>query len=204
MYIELIDLLRCPEPHEESQLVAALNKVEGRHVIEAKLGCPVCGAEFFIRDGIAIFGDALSSKAHHSRDAVAIRISAFLNLISPGKTILLAGELASASASVAESASARVLSLNSPSRVRLLDNVAEIRAMPRLPLASKSLDGIALDQFHSTAEFFGEAAILLKPSGRLYARTKEKLPPQFHELAGDNEELVAEYIGDLVSLKARP
>ena len=38
-------------------LVAALNRVEGRHVIDAKLGCPVCGAAFFIRDEVAIFDD---------------------------------------------------------------------------------------------------------------------------------------------------
>lgn len=184
--------------------MAALNKVEGRHVIEAKLGCPVCGAEFFIRDGAAIFSDPSIGSRAEAKDADPIRISAFLNLISPGKTILLAGELASASAAVAESGSARVVSLNSSSPTRDIDNVAEIRAAGRLPLASKSLDGIALDQSYSTPDFFGEAARLLKSGGRLYARTKEKLPPQFHELAADNEEVVAEFVGDLVTLKARP
>ena len=203
MYIELIDLLRCPEPHEESQLVAALNKVEGRHVIEAKLGCPVCGAEFFIRDEVAIFGDPLIASRANAKDADTIRISAFLNLISPGKTVLLSGEWATASASVAESVSARVVSINSPSPVKMHDHVAEIRATLRFPLASKCLDGIALDESHSAPELVTEATRLLRPRGRLFVPSGALLSPQFRLLAADKNEIVAEYVGDLVSLRGR-
>jgi hypothetical protein len=47
MHIEFIDLLRCPNPHEETWLVAALHRMDGRLVIDAKLGCPVCSAGVF-------------------------------------------------------------------------------------------------------------------------------------------------------------
>ena len=204
MYIEFIDLLRCTEPHEESQLVAALNRVDGRHVIEAKLGCPACGAEFFIRDEVAIFDDtAAFPPPILLDDSYAMRISAFLDLIAPGKVVLLAGDFARVAASVAASSGARVIVLNSPSPGRLVDDVAEIRASSKIPLASKSLDGVALDESHATPELLTEAARLLKPGGRLYAKSRAALPPQFRELAESENETVAELIGDLVNLKPR-
>jgi len=204
VYIEFIDLLRCPEPHEESQLVAALNRVDGRHVIEGKLGCPVCSAEYFIRDEVAIFDDTSAfPPAVLLDDNAAMRISAFLDLIAPGKIVLIAGDFTRVAASVAESSGARVIALNSPSSTHLIDDVAEIRASSRLPLASKSLDGIALDESHSTPELLTEAARLLKPGGRLYTKSSTPLPPQFRELAAGDKELVAELVGPLVSLKSR-
>jgi len=204
VYIELIDLLRCTEAHEESQLVAAFNRVDGRHVIEAKLGCPVCGAEFFIRDGVAIFGDVtLGSPMIDTGGMYAFRISAFLALSEPGKTVLLAGRLANVSASVAETTGARVISLNSPSPTRMLDNVAEIRGASALPLASRSLDGIALDIAHTAPELLGESARLLRPGGRLYVTSRTNLPPQFTIIALEDDELIAELVGELVNLKSR-
>ena len=52
MFIELVDALRCPRPHEESWLVLAASRLEARHVLEGTLGCPVCHAQYPIRDGI--------------------------------------------------------------------------------------------------------------------------------------------------------
>ena len=204
MYIEFIDLLRCIEAHEESQLVAALNRVDGRHVIEAKLGCPVCGAEFFIRDEVAIFDDtAAFPPPILVDDSYAMRISAFLDLITPGKVVLLSGDFAGVAASVAESSGARVIALNSSSPANLIDDVAEIRASSKMPLASKSLDGVALDESHSTPDLLTEASRLLKPGGRLYSKSSAPLPPQFRELAAGDKEIVAELVGDLVNLKSR-
>lgn len=202
MYIEFIDLLRCTEPHEESQLVAALNQLDGRHVIEAKLGCPVCGAAFYIRDAIAVFDEAVvvPPPVLHD-DSYAMRISAFLDLITPGKVVLISGEFASASLSVAESSGARVVSLNSPSPVSAIDGVAEIRAWSRIPLASKSLDGIALDESHSTAMMLVEASRLLRPGGRLLASARARLSANFRELARDSQHVIAEYVGELMGLR---
>ena len=204
MYIEFIDLLRCTGTHEESQLVAAFSRVDDRHVIEAKLGCPVCAAEYFIRDEVAIFGDGpRDGPIADDSGAYTIRICAFLNLMPPGKTVLLAGELANPSASVAETSGARVISLNSPSPTHAVDNVAEIRAGSRIPLASRSLDGIALDEAHATPEMLVESARLLRPAGRVYLKSRVALPQQFRELAGVENEIVAELVGDLVSLRSR-
>ena len=206
MHIEFIDLLRCPNAHEETWLVAALHRMDGRQVVEAKLGCPVCGAEFFIRDGVARFdgeGSTTPKDYSSSHDDAAMRIAAFLDLTGPGKLVLLAGELAALSEQLSELADARVISLNRPARpqTRTLDTVAELRVLARIPLAAKSLDGIALDESHSTAELLAEAAKLLRPRGRLVASATAGLSPEFRELGRDEHHVVAEYVGELVTLR---
>jgi uncharacterized protein YbaR (Trm112 family) len=197
VHIEFIDLLRCPEPHEESWLVAAFHRMEGRNVINAKLGCPVCNAEYFIRDGIAVFGDGISGARPAAMDPA--HIAAFLNLTSPGKTILLAGAFAAYSAAVSLATEARAISLNADHPGRL-DQVAEVRAGPRVPLAANSLDGIALDESHSTQEFLAEAQRVLRSGGRLLMPGSSKLPAAVHELARDSHHIVAERVTELITL----
>jgi len=55
MFIELVDSLRCLSPHDETWLVAAASRMDGRHLIDGVLGCPVCRREYAIRDGTAWF-----------------------------------------------------------------------------------------------------------------------------------------------------
>jgi uncharacterized protein YbaR (Trm112 family) len=210
MYIEFIDLLRCPEAHEESWLVAAVSRMDGRVVIEAKLGCPVCGAAYFVRDGVALFngdpGDAyqrIEAPSSEPRDDPdrAIRVAAFLELTRPGALALLAGDWAQASEAAAELTGARIIALNSAHVMRGSETVAEIHAMGRVPVAERSLDGAALDVSHTTPQMLNEAARLLRPRGRLIAATSAQLSPQFRELARDANNVVAEYVGELVALR---
>ena len=205
MHIEFIELLRCPNPHEETWLVAAFHRMDGRLVIDAKLGCPVCSAEFFIRDGVAIFsaGDGTDSTIQKpADDDTAMRIAAFLDLTAPGKLVLLAGKEAAASEMVADLADTRVISLNRPFGAQPReDKVAEVRAGLPIPLAAKSLDGIALDESHTTPQMLTEAARLLRARGRLVAVAGATLSPEFRELARDADHVVAEYVGELVSLR---
>jgi hypothetical protein len=37
MFIELVDALRCPVPHEESWLVASADRMEARHIVDGTL-----------------------------------------------------------------------------------------------------------------------------------------------------------------------
>lgn len=204
MHIEFIDLLRCPNVHEDSWLVAAFYKLDGRVVVEGKLGCPVCGAEYFIRDGVAIFQEAdVTSQNSPGTDAEseATLISALLDLARPGMLALLAGEWARESETVTELTGARIIALNSPSPSHGSDAVAEVRARLPVPLAERSLDGIALDVAHATPGMLAEAARLLRPRGRLVVRGKAQLTERFRELARDNNQVVAEFVGELISLR---
>jgi uncharacterized protein YbaR (Trm112 family) len=206
MHIEFIELLRCPRTHEESWLVAALYRMEGRVVLEAKLGCPVCGAEYPIHDGVAFFdevgiGDesALDSSTGDGTDPT--RIAAFLDLTRRGELALLAGDCGGAAEALADLSGSRIIALNGPSTPTNSQTVGAIRAVPPIPLAEHSLDGIALDQAHSTSQMLSEATRLLRPRGRLVAAAGVSLPPQFRELARDANQVVAEHVGDLVTLR---
>ena len=204
MHIEFIDLLRCPKVHEDSWLVAAFYRMDGRVVIEAKLGCPVCGAEYFIRDGVAVFDDTNPSPQSGEPDesvSDGTLIAALLDLSTPGMLALLAGEWARDAQAVSELTSARIIALNSRGRASGSDDVAEIRAALPIPLAAQSLNGIALDAAHATPAMLAEAARLLRPRGRLLVRGEAVLPQQFHELARDSNQVVAEFVGELISLR---
>jgi uncharacterized protein YbaR (Trm112 family) len=197
VHIEFIDLLRCPNSHEETWLVAAFNRMDGRDVREAKLGCPVCNGEYFIRDGVVHFGDGVTGARPASGDPA--HIAAFLNLTSPGKTILLAGAYAVHAAAIATIAEARVVSLNAGHPIQL-DQVAEIRSSDRIPLPANSLDGIALDEAHANAAILSEAVRVLRPGGRLLVPVSASLPASGHELGRDSDHIVAEKISEFVSL----
>jgi uncharacterized protein YbaR (Trm112 family) len=204
MHIEFIDLLRCPNVHEDSWLVAAFYRMDGRVVIEGKLGCPVCGAEYFIRDGVAVFDDtdpALQTAAPDEFASDGTLIAALLDLSRPGMLALLAGEWARDAHAVSELTGARIIALNSPGRAFGSDDVAEIRARSPIPLAAQSLNGIAFDATHATPAMLSEAARLLRPRGRLLVRGEAELSQQFHELARDSNQVVAEYVGELVPLR---
>src|SRR5690348_10899014 len=96
MFIELVDALRCPVPHEESWLVASATRMEARHIVEGTLGCPVCRAEYPIRRGVVHFRRDPSPRARSAdsprRDpAEAMRLAAFLGLADAGGFAVLLG-----------------------------------------------------------------------------------------------------------------
>ncbi len=55
MHIELTEMLRCPERHEEGFLVLSTGEMLGRMVRSGMLGCPVCGREYPIVKGVVRF-----------------------------------------------------------------------------------------------------------------------------------------------------
>lgn len=81
MFVELIEHLRCPNEHEQSPLVATATRSENRHIIDGVLGCPVCHAEFPIREAVAEFGQRPTVAAFEiPSDETAMRVAAFLEL----------------------------------------------------------------------------------------------------------------------------
>jgi uncharacterized protein YbaR (Trm112 family) len=204
MYIELIDLLRCPKEHADSWLVAAFNLMDGRFVIEGKLGCPVCSATYFIRDGLVDLreeGDqhaAVSRSQAHPDDESAIRAAALLGLTKPNSIVVLAGGSANLSDQISEIGEARVLVVNPRTAVHESERVALILADDRLPFAPGSIDGIIIDE--ATTVFGKDAARVLRQGGRLVAPAGTDLPAGFRELARDYDQVVAESIGELITL----
>ncbi len=207
MYIELIDLLRCPRPHEESWLVAAFNRMEGRFVIDGRLGCPVCAATYAIADGIADLREAFESlrstgpggRANDEHQDAAMRAAAMLGLTRPGSVAVLEGLDGRIAPLVSQIASCQVISLNPAGESAEAENVATVRAGSRLPLGTASIDGMMMST-GSTQRDIADIGRVLKSGGRLVVPADWPITGNFSELARDERYVVAEAAGPLLNL----
>ena len=202
MHIELIDLLRCPKIHEETWLVAAFTTIQDRIVEEGKLGCPVCSAEYPIQSGIVDFaeegrGMVLCSGGLQQDPEAAIRLAAFLNLTKPGSLAVLQEEHAALANLVGELTQCRVLALDPAVKVTDTEMAASAHSDSRIPLASGSVDAVAL----TDSRYLDDAARVLRQGGRLLAPSGVILPAGFAELARDDADVVAEAHGPVISLR---
>ena len=204
MFIELIDLLRCPVEHEESWLVAAFTKMDRRFVIEGKLGCPVCFASYPIVDGVAEFAPPESLRSSDSAEVSeegVMRIAALLGLTRPGMTIVIEGPDVMLSPSLVELTHARVITLNAASKLRETEFVAGVTAATRLPFAGRSIDGLVLGTMPVSHTMVLEAARVLNHGGRLVApASMDAELGAFRELARDERHVVLESVCELVRL----
>jgi uncharacterized protein YbaR (Trm112 family) len=201
VFIELIDLLRCPVPHEDSWLVAAFTKMDGRFVRTGKLGCPVCSNTYLIIDGTARFEPATSADAVLPAPVAeedVVRGAALLGLTKPGALVVILGSSAAGAAQLAEMTASRVIVVNPDLKIDETERVGIVTAGDRIPLADGSADGLITDDSSSTLA--AEAARLLKPGGRIIADAAASLGPRFHELARDDRNVVGESRGPLVGL----
>lgn len=166
MQIELTDHLRCPEGHEESYLVLLTGKLAGRRVVTGHLGCPVCGREVKIRDGVVDFSGATPGSGDSTLTAEGI--VAFLGLGGPGGWIALAG----AAGRLASGVSAllpgvQIVAVNPPAEGETEAATSVVRS-PRLPLKSGSMRGVVLGaDLAGRSEWVTDAARALLPGLRL-------------------------------------
>lgn len=208
MFIELIDLLRCPRDHEETWLVAAFSRVEDRFVLEAKLGCPVCGEGYHVTDGIADFRaphSGVSGAAPPGNGLVRgddetqiVRYAAMLGLERPGAVIILDEEAARLAQHLAAMTETRIVALNPHSPLGESERIAVVFSDSRIPLARASVDGVVVTS--GTEAKMDEAARTLRPGGRIVAPAETKLGGRFRELARDGHNVVGESLGELVAL----
>lgn len=205
MYIELIDLLRCPRLHEETWLVAAFSQMEGRFVIEGKLGCPICSASFPIKRGTADFRDDASDLSANddemdaASEEVSLRVAGMLGLTRAGAAVVLSRMPSAIAVSVAELSGVRVICVNPTTVGGEAENVAAVRVDQQLPLASGSIDAMMLVEPLSV-QAMAEALRVLKTGGRLVAPAATALGGNLRELARDERYIVAEFTGPLVGL----
>lgn len=188
MFIELIDLLRCTRPHEDSWLVATFRELRERDVIEGLLSCPVCHARYPITHGEALF-DVMPGAAPAATTAPAedgMRLAAYLNLVEPG-LVLLEGAWVGAAEEIAVLGSS-VLALNSarlPGQARM----SRLRSDGSVPLARECLDGVALGSAESRVVESGARA--LKNGARMVAPAGATVPEGLLEIARDGNWWVA-------------
>ncbi len=207
MFIELIDLLRCINAHEDTWLVASFQTVSNRFVLEASLGCPSCSAQYLIHDGIADFSagvavpscEAERAAASHNREEHATRAGAYLEATEPGATIVLGGVWAYAAQELSEMAEVRVLALNAPSEVKESQTVGLLRVGTEIPVAPGSVFGVALDAWFP-AKLVASAVRAVRPGGRIVGPVTIPAPAELAVLAHDDNYWVAQKAPEVVKL----
>ena len=196
MFIELVDALRCPHVHADSWLVLSTERMDGRHVMDGVLGCPVCRAEFRIAGGIADLRTAGPARVEPSRGAGApdaeqgMRLAAFLNLTESHGFAVLTGEWTRHAAALQALADVPLLLVNPEPGVELGAGRSGLRVDTRLPLARGSARGVALDA--ADAALAADAAQAVQAGGRLVAPLAVDIPAGVIELARDGSVWVGE------------
>ena len=207
MFIELIDLLRCINAHEDTWLVASFKTVSNRFVLEGNLGCPSCSAQYPIHEGTADFSvgaaqpscEAERAAASHRREELATRAGAYLEAAEPGATIALGGVWAYAAQELSEMAEVRVLALNAPAEVKESPSVGLLRVGSEIPVAPGSLLGVALDAWFP-AQIVASAVRAVRPGGRVVGPTHIPPPDGLAVLAHDDIYWVAQKAPQVVKL----
>lgn len=195
MFIELLDQLRCPRPHEDSWLVLAAGRTEGRDVYEGVLGCPVCKAEYSIVDGLVRFAEVpLAKPLPAPNEHEALRLAAALDLTSPQGYVILVGAWGNHATALHAMSDAQLMLVNPPAGLAMgwgLSGLTMRADWIRLPLASASARAIALDDAAMPSQLDG-ALDTLGAGGRLVAPASLRLPDIVTELARDERHWVAE------------
>ena len=196
MFIELIDVLRCPNAHEESWLVLASRRIDGRDVMEGVLGCPVCAAEYPIVGGVVQFAREPRSEvlAAPSGEEEALRLAALLDLATPHGYAIIGGALGNAAPYLRALTDVQLLLVNPPPGIAMESRLSGLTIdddWTTLPLAPSSARGMALDDTATPAQL--QAALrVVRPSGRVLAPSTLALTEGVAELARDDRQWLAE------------
>lgn len=193
MFIPLVDVLRCVRPHAETWLVASIDEVVERDIVTGALGCPVCLAEYPIRNGVVWFDDGPSVGAPPmvSSEEGAIRLAAALDLTDPRMTVLLHGAWGAYAPIVRGLSPAQLLLVNPPHGITSGDGVSIVRSSTVAPVAHGSIAAVAVDD-GASATMLQSLIASLKGGGRMMGSVRLAVPEGLAELARDEEVWVAQ------------
>jgi hypothetical protein len=195
MHIELVELLRCVQPHDDTWLVATVNRIEGREIVSGTLGCPICRGEYPIRDRVVYFAPRTMPDRETEPDPTqAIRIAAALDLTDARRIAVLQGAWGMHARLVRSASPAQLIVIDPPSVADAGGGVNVIVGMA-VPLARRSVRGVALDS-GSSPEMTAALVDALRPGGRMLASVGVSVPAGLSELARDDEMWVAERLRD--------
>jgi hypothetical protein len=207
VFIELVDQLRCVRAHEDSWLVAASQRMSGRHIVDGQLGCPVCEARYPVRAAVADFrtvgvAPAAAPFAAPFASVVgdpvpdaeeAMRLAALLALDEVRAPVVLVGAWGGLASLLLAMAPAVYLVVNPAAPVEERPEISALLAAGALPLAAGVAHGVALDAAGAADDGLVAGAVhALRGGGRLVAPAWAPLPTGVRELARDERHWVAE------------
>lgn len=214
MHVNVIELLRCPAGHAESSLVASAMRQIERRIIDGSLGCPVCGAEYPIRNGVADFrrdpaaedvATAVQTREPPNEDA-AIRLAAQLDLTEPGRVLLLFGDYARLVPPLSIMFDAMCVAINAPQREErhIAEHASVLRSSARIPIAPSAAHGAAVAEDQLPQLQLEQVRERLRVNGRLVIPASAALPDGMTLLAQDQRELVGVRASEVISLRRAP
>ena len=191
MLLELTEILRCPRDHEESFVVCVAHRTEGRQVASGVVGCPVCLAEFPIRDGELDFtagGPPLEQQGAAALPAkgplTAEALATFLDLRGPGGYVVLAG----AAGRLAPALTALVpgvhhVVVNAPPDAGRSADCSYVSCPDRIPVKAAQVRAVVLGADCAGAPWPAEAARVLLRGLRVVIEDERASPDGISELA---------------------
>jgi len=182
VHIELTEMLRCPERHEEGYLVMSTGEMLGRMVRSGMLGCPVCGKEYPILRGAAQFSRpsvAPSGTAPGSPLPVdAQTLQALLDLSGPGGYVLLLGSAAHHAVGLAAlMGGIHFVGVNAPDDVEELPVLSLLACEAMIPLRQTVARAATVGPDRLGAAWLAEARRVLLPGRRLVIESERVAAP---------------------------
>ena len=197
MFIELVDALRCPEAHEESWLVASATRMEARHIVDGVLGCPVCHAQYPVRNGVADFRHDATIPLPTTHDpflrgdaATAMRLAAFLGLSDALGFVVLLDEWGAQASALRELVETPIMLVDPPEGREGEPGISVVLSDDDPPLAAGAARATAIGQ--ASAERAAAAVRLTRAGGRLLAPARVPVPAGVREIARDDALWVGE------------
>lgn len=189
MHIELTEMLRCPEPHEQSVLVLSTGEMLGRMVRFGIVGCPVCRKEFPILKGVVDFtgggrreaGEGLVATPPVSRlpsPLDAQTLQALLDLSGPGGYVVLVGSAARHAVGLASlMGGIHFVGVNAPADVEELPVLSLLQAPDTISLRESMARGVVVGAELAAAPWLAEAQHVLLRGRRLVIESDAVMPP---------------------------
>jgi uncharacterized protein YbaR (Trm112 family) len=184
--LELTEILRCPRDHEESFVVCVAHRAEGRQVVSGVVGCPVCLAEFPIRDGELDLSASAGPRGEVAAPGAltAEALATFLDLRGPGGYVALVGGAARlAPALVALLPGVHHVVVNAPPDVARSADCSYVSCPDRIPLKASQVRAVVLGAGSAGAPWPAEAARVLLRGLRVVIEDERASPDGISELA---------------------
>ena len=208
MHIELTELLRCPDPHEQDPLVLSTGEMVGRMVRTGLVGCPVCHKEYPIVKGVVRFsgrgmrdvGSVVAAERPHPASRIphpgpdAQTIQALLDLSGPGGYVVLLGSATRHAEGLAGLvAGIHFVGTNPPPDAEELPVLSLVECATIVPLRQSIARGVVVGAELARAPWIAEAQRVLLRGRRLVIEDAgAALPDGVTKLAAGHGLLVGE------------
>ena len=193
MHIELTEMLRCPQGHDEAFLVLATAVMKGRHVNGGVLGCPVCRAEVPIVKGIARFSRENPHSGKSGAVPPATALQALLGLSNAGGTVVLVGSAANVAKDLGELlGGTHVICINPADGIAESERVSQLVWDAGIPLKKNSARGVVLGAEVAREPWLAEAARIVLKGQRVVVLNGQVAVPGLELLARSPEAWVGQ------------